>query len=166
MNSKGLYTSALGILIILLISANIFVFLGAEKSDLGSSANEDILKVKKASARAELILDGAFEYSLYDGVGSSPQCIDNSTDATILSDLQNAVDELNDTYAGGITCTVETYNPTATDDTITLMCDGGSVTYYRKDIKIDKRLENLIPGTPCAFDIKDYHTNNTNPYTK
>ncbi|MFH1239984.1 MAG: hypothetical protein V1672_02100 [Candidatus Diapherotrites archaeon] len=166
MNNKGLYTSAIGILIILLIAANIFVFLGSEKSNLGSSANGDILKVKKASARAELILDGAFEHSLYEGIGPSPACINNSTNTTIRLDLQDAVEELNDTYAGGITCTVDTYNPTPTADTITLRCNGGSVTYYQKDIEIDKRLENLIPGTPCTFGIKDYHANNTNVYAK
>ena len=164
MNSNGLYTSALGILILLLISANIFVFLGSEKSELGSSANEDILKVKKASARAELILDGAFENSLYDKVGAAPLCTDNSTDTTILLDLRNAMDELNSTYGGGLNCNVINYD--STTKIIELECAGGAVTYYRKDIEIDKKLENLTPGTSCSFGIKDYHTNNTNIYTK
>ena len=115
MNSKGLYTSAIGILIILLISANIFVFLGADKSSSnGSNVADEIMDVKTTWHKAAFLAEQAVEKAYHDNTGIACDQNPSAFDFSIVSN----------TFNGLIKCDASYVKPN-----LTLTCYNDNVNY-------------------------------------
>lgn len=133
MNNKGLYTSALGILILLLISANIFVFLGADNSSSGgSNIADEIMDVKTSWHKAAFLAESAVEQGYYDSV-----------DATcVITTLNFDFDIVSDNFNGVVSCNAS-YSESDLD--LTLSCNSDNVSYSNtfkvwKDVQLDATL--------------------------
>ena len=144
MNNKGLYTSAIGILIVLLISANIFVFLGADKSSAnGSNVADEIMDVKtswhKAAFLAENIIENHYYQHAFDNCDNLP-----SNNVNFL--------EVEQKINGPVNCEVLTY--VAENIEIKCYSQNNNVS-YTKTYKVQKSIRNLVLVSPCKFEIWD-----------